>query len=148
MDVKKYLTPENIVWGLIFVVFSAFMVYYPSNIKTSIISGYKKGLEKAAAENKLRDPKKRDTAELLSHVEKGDLFALQEHDTTDFMHTDYFGEPWRMWANTFIIWEKARIYFFFFLFLLIMKPYINRIADYINIFNLRSKGIKLEDYRS
>lgn len=127
---------------------AVFMWFYPKSIKSSIISGYKEGLEKAAAEHKLDGATKSDTAELLSHVEKGDLYALQEHDTSDFMHTDYFGEPWRTWANTFIIWEKARIFFYFFLGLIILKPYLNRIADAINIYNLRSKGIRLEDYKS
>ena len=148
MDLKKYLTPKNITWGLIFLAISVFMVYFPLKIKATIVSGYKEGLEKAVAENKLDGEKKKVAEEQLSHVEKGNLYALQEHDTTDFMHTDYFGEPWREWANTFIIWEKARIYFFVFLFLLLTKPFINRIADSVNIFNLRFKGIKVEDYKS
>ncbi len=148
MDVKKYLTPGKIVWGLVLLALIAFMTIYPYLIKNSIVSVYKKGLEKASAEHKLDNTKKNDAAELLSHVERGDLYAMNEHDTSDFMHTDYFGEPWREWISTFVIWEKARIYFFVFLFLLLTKPYINKIADAINIFNLRSKGIKLEDYRT
>lgn len=145
---KKLATPRNITWAAIFLALSLFMGIYPESVRNHIASVYKSGILKAREEHKLENFKRGETADLLSHVEKGELYALQEHDTSDFMHSDYFGEPWRFQFSTFIIWDKARIFFFVFLALLILKPYLDRIADSINIVNLRSKGIHLEDYKS
>ena len=146
MELKKYMTPHYIGLAVIFILLSVYMVWKPINIKGEIVSTYRDNLAKATADHKLNKTEIKEVEEKLSHVEKGQLFSLQNHDTSDFIHTDYFGEPWRQWASTFMIWEKARNYFFVFLFLLVTSPFLNKIVDAINIFNLRLKGIKVEDY--
>ena len=84
-----------------------------------IISKYKQGLESAL--NKLDKEKKKDAEEALRYLEKGEFIPDEAHDTEDFAHLDYFGEPWRDWKSTYRVWNLARNYYLVFLLLLSIK---------------------------
>ncbi|MCE1245478.1 MAG: hypothetical protein LWY06_02415 [Firmicutes bacterium] len=112
---------------------------YTYLVKKFIVGAYSQQYHEIA--KRLEPEKQKTIDEALRHIEKGEIFEAQEHDTTDFMHTDYFGEPWRIWANTFVIWGKARNLFILFMLILAAKPYISRSIDRLNIANLKAKGI-------
>lgn len=139
MDVKKYFTTHNIIMAVVVVILSLFFWLYPIRIKNEIVNVYKKGLKKAKVN--LDKHERKSAEDAMTHIEKGELFESHEHDTSDFMHQDYFGEPWREWASTFVIWEKARWMFYLFILLLLLKPFLNMIVDRINLINLKLKGV-------
>ncbi|MCD4784505.1 MAG: hypothetical protein K8T10_11845 [Candidatus Eremiobacteraeota bacterium] len=139
MDVKKYFTTHNIIMAVVVIILGLFFWFYPIRIKNEIINAYRKGLKKASVDLDKHERKAADDA--MTHIEKGELFESHEHDTGDFMHQDYFGEPWREWASTFIVWEKARWLFYLFIILLLLRPFLNKIVDRINIINLKLKGV-------
>jgi len=139
LDIKKYLTTNNIVTAVFVIIIGVFFWVYPIKIKNEIVNVYRQGLEKAKIDLDKHDRKAAEDA--MTHIEKGELFEAHEHDTSDFMHQDYFGEPWREWASTFVIWEKARWMFYLFILLLLLRPFLNRIVDRINIINLKLKGV-------
>ncbi len=108
-----------------------FMIYFPYAIKNVIVSSYKEGL-KSAIKN-LSGKKKKEAEEYLSLVSRGQLFPEEEHDTTDFMHRDYFEEPWRFWPNTYKVWIMARnLYFIFLAFIILRKLYEADKLKFIN----------------
>jgi hypothetical protein len=135
----KNLLRNRKLFYAILTVAAVFMIVYPYMVKSYIMKLYRE--QYADRTKDLNPQKKQEVDEALRHIEKGEIFEAQEHDTEDYMHTDYFGEPWRIWANTFVIWYDARNLFLLFLVILALKPYINKVIDRLNIANLRAKGI-------
>ncbi|MFP4496659.1 MAG: hypothetical protein ACLFQV_00495 [Vulcanimicrobiota bacterium] len=67
--------------------------------------------------------------EEMSNVEVSDV-KEEEHDISkhdhsgDFFHTDYFGESWRTWTNSYRIWVIARNTYLIFFLMAILKAYV------------------------
>lgn len=134
VELKDLFSGKRWIYFTVILVLGAFMVYYPYAIKNLIASEYRKALEKAIID--LEGKEREEAEELLTHVQKGELFSEEEHDTSDFMHQEYFNEPWRDWRNTYVVWQKARNYYFTFIFLLFLSVVYRR---YRNL-KLRESG--------
>ncbi len=143
MNIKDYLNTKNYIILAIAVVIGVFMWWFPEQERRNIMSEYRKGLEETLKAEDLTKEERKKAEETLRHYEEGQVFEAHQHDTGDFMHQDYFGEPWRVWANTFVIWGDARLLFYVFIGMLILRPFLNQIADKINIYNLKLKGVEV-----
>lgn len=143
MNLKEYFNVKNYIILAVALVIGVFMWWFPEMERKNIMSEYRKGLEETLKAEDLSAEQRKKAEETLRHYEEGQIFEAGKHDTSDFMHQDYFGEPWRVWANTFVIWEQARLLFYIFVGMLIFRPFLNRIADEVNIFNLKLKGIEV-----
>lgn len=135
---KNFLKKENAIGIAVAVLVTAFMLYYPYMMTKKITSAYTKGLSRAV--KNLSGKEKKAVEEALSRTEKGQLFAEEEHDTSDYMHESYFGEPWREWKNTALIWIKARQLYLLFLLGLILYGPINKSLDWLSLEIIRQRS--------
>jgi hypothetical protein len=100
-------------------IIGVFLIFHSNTIKENITSTYKTSMEKSASI--LDKEKKQELEKELTHLERGEVFRDKEHNVQDFIHKDYFGEPWRDWKNSYIIWKLACNYFLVLFGLMITK---------------------------
>ena len=135
---KKFSTTFIVVLTLL----SLFVIFYTVKVKDYFISHYRAKIAKNFDD--LQGEQKKMAQETLTRLEKGQLIPEEEHDTSDYMHEAYFGEPWRKWESTPIVWMKARSYLFVYLLLVLFFIPGGKLLDWLSLTIARKKLINAQ----
>jgi tetratricopeptide (TPR) repeat protein len=111
---------------VLIVLMGALLLYYPYHLKRVFTTSVREKI----AKSDLSEEKKEKALSKLAEGTRGQPGTEEDHDVEDFLHTSYFGESWRKWNSTHLIWEKARAFYFIFLALLLLYHPINRLMDW------------------
>ncbi len=100
---KKFGTGFIIVLAL----FSLLTVYYSIKVKNSYLTGYRANIIKAYDD--MDEHQQEQADRILTVLDQGRLYIQEEEEHAhDFYDQAYFGEPWRKWVSSPLIWMKAR----------------------------------------